>query len=226
MVPISSPLRVAVAGSTGLIGSLFMQHALEHPALFELTGLVRRTPTPALEGVRYALVDYAMPETVEAALLNTDAIVCAVGTTQAKVRGNKAAYAAVDLDIPILLSTISGKQQINSMVLVSAVGAHPEAASFYLQLKGKAEQVCQKAGIGSFYILRPSLLLGNRTEVRTGERLAQRILPLFTYLLPSQYRPIRAHIVAKAIAKALLDQHPGTHLWHYWDMMNASQAAI
>jgi uncharacterized protein YbjT (DUF2867 family) len=226
MTTVPSPIRVALAGSTGLIGKALLTHLLQQGDTFSVTELLRRPPENNQKNGQYKLVNYQEPETVYQALHATDAVVCAVGTTNAKVKGNKADYAAVDWRIPALLASAAAKQGCNCMVLVSAVGANSSSSSFYLQLKGQAEQACKQAGISSIYLLRPSLLLGNRPEKRTAEQLAQKILPWFHVWIPSMYRPIHATTIAVAIGKALRDQKKGIHIWHYNDMVAASEAII
>jgi len=46
--------------------------------------------------------------------------------------------------------------------------------------------------------VRPSLLLGPRTEYRLGEQVAKRL----AFLLPGKYKPVHAHSVASALVRA------------------------
>jgi len=88
---------------------------------------------------------------------------------------------------------------------VSAVDADSNSRNFYLKLKGETEEAVQASGIESVYILRPSLLIGNRKEFRAGEKLATWLMPLFAFLLPARYRPVKASEVAKAMVNAVKD---------------------
>ena len=84
-------------------------------------------------------------------------------------------------------------------MIVSSAGADINAKGFYLSLKGQIESDIIKIGIKNTYIFRPSLLLGARKENRVGEKIAQVIMPLFSFLLPKKYRPISAESVAKSM---------------------------
>jgi len=53
------------------------------------------------------------------------------------------------------------------------------------------------------------LLLGKRNEFRLGERIAQFMLPLFSFLMPSQYKPISALLVAKAMISQAATKQKG-----------------
>lgn len=57
-------------------------------------------------------------------------------------------------------------------------------------------------GIKSIHIVRPSLLLGDRKEFRLGEKMAQWVMPVFSFLTPKKYRPIHAKKVAEMMINA------------------------
>ena len=61
------------------------------------------------------------------------------------------------------------------------------------------EEALKKLPIDSLHIIRPSLLLGNRSEFRHGERIAKIIMTRFSFLIPKNYRAIHAEKVARAM---------------------------
>jgi uncharacterized protein YbjT (DUF2867 family) len=77
-----------------------------------------------------------------------------------------------------------------SFGLVSAVGASAGSRVFYNRVKGETEDDITALGFASLTVVRPSLLLGARTEFRFGERL---FAPFGGWLprasLPSWLRP-------------------------------------
>ena len=72
-------------------------------------------------------------------------------------------------------------------------------SNFYLKLKGEIENAVLELDLPSTLILRPSLLLGTRNEYRFGERIAQRVMPLTSFLFPPSMKPISATRVAKIL---------------------------
>ena len=74
-------------------------------------------------------------------------------------------------------------------------------------------------GIKNTFIFRPSLLMGNRKEKRIGEKIAQVIMPIFSFLLPKKYRPINAESVAKSminLSKTDINTHK---IYHFEDII-------
>lgn len=205
---------VLLAGATGLVGGLAVRHLLAPGAFARVVALVRRPP-PRPAGVETRVVDFAhlhREPIVEAA-----AAVCALGTTIAKA-GSPAAFRAVDVDAVLAFGRWAREGGVSTFVLVSSVGADDRSSSFYLRCKGEAEERVAEMGFARFVALRPSLLLGERSEARRGEAIARRLGPLATPLLLGplrRYRAIDADRVAAASARAALDPAPGRFTWEY-----------
>ena len=77
-----------------------------------------------------------------------------------------------------------------------------------------------RLGLKSCLIFRPSLILGKRNEFRFGEIIAQKIMPLFFFLMKSNYKPIKAIDVAKSIVNKSKKVSHGNKIYHYSEMMN------
>ncbi len=91
---------------------------------------------------------------------------------------------------------------------MSSIGADPRSGSFYLRTKGETECAVHELGFERMVILRPSLLEGERHEVRFGERLGGTVLGLVSPLLVGglrRWRPVAARTVAHAILESLCD---------------------
>lgn len=196
-------MHATIIGSTGLIGGHLLELILNDD-LFETVRILIRRPLaithPKLEK---KLVDFNDLESYRLALEGTDVIFCCIGTTMKKMKGDKDAYRKVDYDIAVHAAKLGKANGCEKFVLVSAVGADSKSNNFYLKLKGEIEEAVQATGIESVYILRPSLLLGNRKEFRLSEKLASWLMPLFAFLLPAKYKPVKANEVAKAMVNAV-----------------------
>jgi uncharacterized protein YbjT (DUF2867 family) len=94
------------------------------------------------------------------------------------------------------------------MIVVTALGADAASAVFYNRVKGETERDLQSLGLASLVIVRPSLLMGDRSEFRLGERLAQLAARPIGALLPRRVRPIAAADVAQAMIDAAWAKDP------------------
>ena len=63
--------------------------------------------------------------------------------------------------------------------------------------------------------MQPSTLLGARKESRPGERVAQVMMKLFSFLIPSRYKAIEAKDVAKAMLIAAKKEDEGFFVNEY-----------
>ena len=64
--------------------------------------------------------------------------------------------------------------------------------------------------------------MGKRKENRFGERLAQLVMPMFSPLMPSKYRPISAALVAKAMVNISKSAPLGFNIYHFKEIMEKS----
>lgn len=59
------------------------------------------------------------------------------------------------------------------------------------------------------------MLLGDRKEFRLGEKISKVILPVFSFLIPSKYKPIQGKDVAKAMVAAAKKNDEGFFIAEY-----------
>ena len=179
-----------IAGATGLVGSAVLSSARLDEFFSRIIVLTRREIPEMDESSRIAqrVVDFSrLDEYYESLAAHT--VVCALGTT-AKKAGTKERFFTVDYEYPLQLARIALSQGARHFILVSSVGANPRAGNFYLSMKGNLENEIAEMGYENLDILRPSLLLGKRTEFRFAECIGQRVAPALSFLLPERYRPI------------------------------------
>ena len=72
-----------------------------------------------------------------------------------------------------------------------------------MQNKGKAENEIINLLFDFTAIIQPSLLLGNRSEFRIGERIAQFIFKSLSFIFVGKLRPFKA-ILALTVSKAII----------------------
>ena len=199
----SETIRIALVGSTGLIGRTIMEACVGREDL-RLTGIARReTKLPA--GIRMEMF-VAEPaqwgEVIEA--VRPRAIICALGTTWKKAGGDEAAFRAVDQDLVMAVAEAAKKHDVERFVHVSSTGAAIASKNFYLKVKGEVERDLTKLRFGRLDILRPGLLRGKRdNDIRPAERFGIAMAPAMNLMLHGQYRQYRA-IRAETVADAAL----------------------
>jgi uncharacterized protein YbjT (DUF2867 family) len=215
-------LTAVVIGATGLTGSLLVKELIKNNDFKTVRTLVR-TPAdihhPKLE---QRMVNFNDLNDYTQKFGEGDIIFCCVGTTQKKVHKDKEAYKKVDYDIPVNAAKIGIEKGFKQFLIVSAIGANENSSNFYLSLKGKTENKIRQFPYVGIGIFQPSILNSNRKENRIGERLAQIIMDLLSFLLLGplkKFRAIGADNVAKAMVQASKKQTPGIHYYQYADMM-------
>lgn len=202
-----------VAGATGLVGGMLLQQLAARAEYGEIRVLGRRAPP--LAAVRFFATDFSDLDALGDALAADD-VYCCLGTTLRQA-GSKAAFERVDYHMVVDLARAAKKAGARQFIVVSAVGASLNSPAFYSRVKARMEQAVGGLGFEATHVVRPSLLLGRRRELRPAERAAQQAAPLLGWLCIGplrKYRPVAAADVAAAmIALALREQH-GTHLHH------------
>lgn len=197
----SEPLRIALAGATGMIGRTVIELAVGR-ADFRLTGLTRRE-VPIPDGVRMEMF-VADPEHWGEVFEATrpTALISTLGTTWRQAGEDEAAFRAVDHDLVLETARAAKAHGVERMVAISSAGASITAKAFYLRVKGEMERDLVKVGIKRLDILRPGLLRGERGgERRAGERIGIAMSPVTDLLLHGgmrRYRSISARMVAEA----------------------------
>jgi len=199
--------RIAwIAGGTGLVGSHCLGLLLASPRIAHTVAFTRR-PLPRNDA-RYEnrVVDFdELPATADAT--RVDVAFCCLGTTM-KQAGSQAAFRRVDYEYVVTFARYALASGASHFLMVSALGADLRSRVFYNRVKGEAEAAVSELGFEQVTILRPSLLLGDRSQHRLGER----VLAPFSKLLPRSVRGIEAATVAEALFALSERPTPGVRI--------------
>jgi uncharacterized protein YbjT (DUF2867 family) len=217
-----------VIGSTGMIGELVVKQLIADPAFTRVRLLVRRPILFHESKIEVKLVNFDDQADLDKHIGSGDSIFCCVGTTQSKVKGDKSAYRKVDFDIPYNSARAGLKNGFSKFILVSAVGANPDSGNFYLKLKGETEAALKKLQYPALHIFQPSLLLGERSEFRITEKIAQVLMPVFSLLLGgklTKYKPVKGIDVARTMINAAKSGKGGTNVYTYADITTLANGA-
>ncbi len=207
-----------IIGATGLIGSELLKQLEADPYFTTVRILVRRPFTGERSRAEVRLVDFADFESFKLGIEGSEAVFCAVGTTQKKVKGDRVAYRRVDHDIPVKAALFCAETGCRHFLLVSSVSASASSKNFYLKLKGEVEDTIRKMNLYSVYVFRPSMLLGDRKEHRTGEKIGQEVMNALSFALAGRfrkYKPVHAAQVAASMVQAAKAPERGFHILEY-----------
>tara|TARA_S200000501_G_scaffold363309_1_gene394082 strand:+ start:3784 stop:4440 length:657 start_codon:yes stop_codon:yes gene_type:complete len=211
--------KASVFGYTGLIGGFLTDILINDPLCDQIITLTRNKVIINNKKHKNHVINFSSLNEIKKIIKNCDYVYSGIGTTQSKVNYNKKIYRSIDYDITLNIARACKECGIKSFSLVSTAGADRFKNNFYLSLKGEIDEEVSKIGIDSLSIFRPSLLLGKRNENRFGEKLAQQIMPLFSSLMPEDYRPIRADFVASSMHKISIKNIKGINIYHYKEIM-------
>ena len=215
-------IKITLFGPTGLIGNEIL-NLLENDIDFENINVVSRRPVE-LKSKKSTLniIDFKDFNSYLNVIDGSDVVLAAIGTTQSKVGFNKKKYREIDFDIISNTVKACKEKNVKHFSFVSSAGADINKKSFYLKLKGEIEKEVESKQLNSSTVYRPSLLLGDRKENRFGEKVAQIIIPLISFLFPNNYKPIKACDVAKAMVNESKNYGSGFKIYHYRDILKLS----
>lgn len=202
-----------IIGATGLIGKSLLEKLLNDSYYEKIYVLTRRPLSANHQKIHELVVDF--DEFGEEAIPKVDDIYCCLGTTMKKA-GSKYAFRKVDYHYPLKVAQIAYQKGAGQYLLVSSLGADKQSRFFYNQVKGEVEEAIAVVGFKTLHIFRPSILLGARSERRTGERIGQIMMRLIAPLLMGRlrkYRPIHASTVAEAMQGVAKKELSGPHIF-------------
>ncbi len=199
---------VVILGATGLVGAECVRRFAESSRFARVIALVRRPlgTVPSTRVETHVIDDFDRLD--EAARhFRVSHIVCALGTTIKKA-GTQERFRRVDHDYPLAAARLGLREGARHFLLVSALGASAHSRIFYNRVKGELEDAIRALPYRSVTIVRPSLLLGERAEVRFGESIGK----LFAGVIPGRYRPVQATAVAATVVRAASEDQPGVRI--------------
>lgn len=203
-------MEAIIAGATGLIGSSLLRMLLDHPDYTKVTAIVRKEIPLQHAKLHQLVVDFDHLDNHEDHIRG-DVVFCALGTTKSKTPDQEQ-YRKIDYQYPLDLAFIAQQNGVSQYHLVSSLGANAQSSIFYSKLKGEVERDLKTIPFNAIHIYRPSLLIGDRKEHRTGESFMIGLMKLFNPILIGglrKYRSIKIEKVASAMLKQSLKSLKG-----------------
>lgn len=193
-----------IAGSTGLVGSLLISKLLTDKAITQVISVTRKSlgvNDPKLKEIILSdfstLLDYKDE-------LRGDVYFCTLGTT-IKVAGSQDNFKKVDYDAIVNFGKVAQYNQAKSLTVISASMANAKSSIFYNKIKGETEQALISMNLNRLILLRPGLLIGERSEKRAGEEFAIQIMNILSPILPAKIERRMATTI-EALASRMLKE--------------------
>ncbi|MFE3869140.1 NAD(P)H-binding protein [Flavobacterium sp. LS2P90] len=203
-----------IIGSTGLIGSQLLNLLLDSNDYLKVITFVKRDTGIKHPKLTQHIIDFDKPESYKDLVVGDD-FFCTIGTTIKKA-GSKEAFRKVDFEYPRQFAAFALKNQVKQFLIISSLGADAQSGNFYLKTKGEIQDFLKDCNFESISILQPSLLLGNRTEFRFGEKVGAFFMKTLSFLFLGnlkKYKPIESKTVSKALLKIAQKNNTGFKIY-------------
>ena len=203
-----------IIGSSGLIGSELLNLLLESPNYAKVITFVKRDTGIKHPKLTQHVINFDKPESYKELVVGDD-FFCTIGTTIKKA-GNKKAFRKVDFEYPRQFAAFALQNKVRQYLIISSLNADANSGNFYLKTKGEIQDFLKDCNFESVAVLQPSLLLGNRTEFRLGEKVGTFFLKTLSFLLLGnfkKYKPIEGKTVAEALLKIAKKDNTGFKIY-------------
>lgn len=226
-------MNTILIGGTGLIGShtiqLFSRFFPQDKLICPVRSIPKETSPSEIKNkksqssIEYVVFDFENEKSLQKLnWKNVDSIICTLGTTIKKA-GSQENFEKVDYHYPLLFAKEANKQKIPFYSIVTAMGSDANSSIFYNRVKGRLEEELAKLELSHLSIFQPSLLIGERAEMRTGEEIGKFVSKVFPFGIfgIEKYRPIEGRSVALAILQKL--KHGKEELAHQAKVKNTKK---
>ncbi len=189
-----------ILGATGLTGNILLQRLLEDDRYGQIVLFSRNSSGCNDPKVKEYIINLFELHQYEQEF-KADEVFCCIGTTKAKTP-DKQTYKAIDYGIPVSAARLCKIRNIQTFIVVSALGANTKSSFFYNRIKGLMEKEVLNFDIKNTYILQPSLIEGQRSEKRKGEWFFRQLASAMPFLKVGplkKFQPVPAYKIAKAM---------------------------
>ena len=190
-----------VFGATGLVGSELLYHLIKDIRYKAVKVFTRRELHIEHIKVVEKIVDIEILEEYSDSIKGDDLFIC-IGTTRKKA-GSVERMEEIDRKLPGQIAKAALANGVKNIAVVSSIGADPDSGNYYYRIKGQMEEDILAMEFARKRILRPSILLGKREEVRVLESIGKTAIKGFGFMLNGRRRKYRG-IEARDVAYAML----------------------
>lgn len=201
----TTPRTATILGASGAVGQELLPLLLQSAHYSSVKSIGRRPlPLQHPKLTQHCLAFDTLAQQTDL-LTAHDVFVC-VGTTIAKA-GSREAFRQVDFHIPVDAALALAQSSVQHFIVISSIGAGTKSSGFYLRTKTEMEVQLRQLLGHRLHIVRPSLLLAQRSEFRLGEEIGKGLNTVISPFLlgkAKKYRGIKTTDVAKAMLSIAL----------------------
>ncbi len=187
-----------VAGATGLVGSELVKELLADSDFTRIIVYSRKPIT--LTDERVTVIQGELGEmSSHLGELKGDIYFSCLGTT-IKTAGSQENFRKVDFHAVVSFGRVAYSHKARKLIVVSASGANSQSKIFYSKVKGETEKALKDIGLSSLVLFRPGLLIGQREEKRTAEKISVKAFGILKHIVPlklSKSMGTDVHILVK-----------------------------
>jgi len=196
-----------IIGASGLVGHQLLIQILDHPEFEKIRIFVRRPSGISHPKLEEQIVDFDQPESWRP-LVKGDVLFSTLGTTIKTAKTKENQY-RVDFTYQYEFAKAAAENGVPTYLLVSSMGANPKSSVFYTRMKGELEDAVAKLRFQRLFIIRPSILDGNRQEKRAGEKVGLILSRFLTKFILKAYRPTPVDVLATKMISLSLQKVSG-----------------
>lgn len=190
-------MKAIIIGATGATGKDLVDLLLQDSAFDTIHVFVRRPLSISDPMVKTHIVDFEQIDTWKSEIQG-DVLFSCLGTTL-RAAGSQEAQWKVDYDYQFNFAKAARENGVNTIVLMSSVGANPQSSLFYPKMKGKLEDAIRLLGFANTIIVRPPSLIRKNTD-RWSERFGVLALKMLNKVgILRSMKPMSTEAVAKAM---------------------------
>ena len=200
--------RVAnIIGATGLVGQQLVNQLLLH-SQFDIVRIFVRHKTRFIHpNLEERIIDFNQPETWKH-LVTGDVLFSCLGTTIKAVKNRENQYREY-FTFQYEFAKAAAQNGVSTYILVSSMGAKPKSLIYYSRMKGELEQEVTRLNFRKIIILRPSILDGNRSERRVGERLGLFFSRFLSRLIIKKFVPTPVGVLSSKMIRLSVEPTEG-----------------
>ena len=185
-----------VIGATGLVGTEVVIRLLKTEQIDKIISITRRPVNYGSAKVENHVIEFSRLNEYSD-LFRGDYLFSCLGTTKALAKSFEA-QRTVDLDYQFQAAQLALENGVEHYLLVSSNAANAKSFHPYLKMKGELEEKIALLEFRKTSVFQPSLLLGERKDMRVAEGVGAKILPILCRLPGlAKFKPISGREVAE-----------------------------
>lgn len=216
-------MKAIVIGATGATGKDLVKQLLEDNDFEQVDVFVRRQMDQTNPKLKVHVVDFESIDSWKDEITG-DVLFSMLGTTL-KQAGSQKKQWRIDYDYQYEVAKAARSNDVQTIELMSSVGASSKSIFFYSRMKGALEEAVKSLSFPRTIIMRPPSLIRKGTD-RPGERISVSVLQFFNRMgLLKGLAPMPTEVVAEGMIKTSKDKTAGLRVIEASEMVGLCKSA-